>query len=44
MNRLGAAATGEKRQRLIDLFVLSSRYEWQFWEMCWHGEQWKPKA
>jgi len=42
MNRLGAKATGEKRRRLIDLFVWSSRYEWQFWEMCWHGEQWKP--
>jgi thiaminase/transcriptional activator TenA len=40
MNRLGGGTTGEKRQRLIDLFVLSSRYEWQFWEMCWRGERW----
>jgi thiaminase len=28
------------RKRLIELFVISSRYEWQFWEMCWNGEEW----
>ena len=33
-------ATEEKRTRLTELFLLSSRYEWQFWEMCWHGEDW----
>lgn len=41
-DRVAAAVSPEKRQRLIDLFVLSSRYEWQFWEMCWHGEEWHP--
>jgi thiaminase (transcriptional activator TenA) len=40
MNRLAEGATSAQRERLTDLFVLSSRYEWQFWEMCWHGEKW----
>lgn len=40
MNRLAAERGAEKRDRLRELFVLSSRYEWQFWEMCWHGEAW----
>jgi thiaminase/transcriptional activator TenA len=40
MDRLSMGATSEKRARLEELFVLSSRYEWQFWEMCWHGEEW----
>ncbi len=40
MNRLTEDATPEKRRRLTEIFVLSSRYEWQFWEMCWKGEEW----
>ena len=40
MNRLAEGATPEKKRRLTELFVVSSRYEWQFWEMCWKGEQW----
>ena len=40
MNRLAENASPEKRERLVSLFVLSSRYEWQFWEMCWSGEIW----
>lgn len=40
MNRLAEGATAEKRRRLTELFVLSSRYEWTFWEMCWNGEEW----
>lgn len=35
-----ADAGSEKRQRLKEIFLLSSRYEWQFWEMCWEGEVW----
>lgn len=42
MNRLAEGRAEEKRGRLTELFVLSSRYEWQFWQMCWHGETWKP--
>jgi len=40
MNRLTEGTTAAKRQRLVELFVTSSRYEWQFWEMCWRGESW----
>ncbi len=42
MNRLAKSASPEKRRRLVELFVLSSRYEWGFWEMCWTGEDWAP--
>lgn len=40
MDRLGSDLTPAKRARLETIFVLSSRYEWQFWEMCWQGERW----
>lgn len=40
MNRLAEGAGEDKRRRLTELFLLSSRYEWQFWEMCWRGESW----
>jgi len=40
MDRLADGVSAEKRARLTYLFVLSSRYEWQFWEMCWRGETW----
>ena len=41
MNRLAEGVSEAKKQRLIDLFLLSSRYEHRFWEMCWHGETWE---
>jgi thiaminase/transcriptional activator TenA len=40
MDRLAAGTTAEKRRRLTELFLTSSRYEWQSWEMCWTGEEW----
>ncbi|NIP80989.1 MAG: thiaminase II [Gemmatimonadetes bacterium] len=40
LDRLAADAGPDRRRRLTDLFVLSSRYEWMFWEMCWNGESW----
>lgn len=40
LDRHAASAAAEKRRRLTELFLLSSRYEWQFWEMCWRGEAW----
>lgn len=43
MNRLAEGATAEKRERLTEIFVLSSRYEWMFWEMCWQTERWAPE-
>jgi thiaminase/transcriptional activator TenA len=42
MDRLATGAPEEKRARLTELFVVSSRYEWMFWEMCWKGEVWAP--
>ena len=42
MDRLAADRGPEKREALTETFVLSSRYEWQFWEMCWEGEEWSP--
>jgi thiaminase (transcriptional activator TenA) len=39
-NRLAADAGPDKRARMRELFLLSSRYEWQFWQMCWIGEAW----
>ena len=41
-DRAARGRTPEERERLADVFVLSSRYEWRFWEMCWHGEAWGP--
>ncbi len=40
LERLAAGADEARRSRLIDLFVLSSRYEHRFWDMCWTGENW----
>ncbi len=40
LNRLAEHASPEKRDRLTELFVVSSQYEWMFWEMCWTGEAW----
>lgn len=40
LDRVAADAPPEKVARLTELFVLSSRYEGRFWEMCWAGEEW----
>ena len=40
MNRLSEFISEKKKQQLIGLFVLSSRYELKFWDMCWEGEEW----
>jgi thiaminase/transcriptional activator TenA len=42
LDRLAVGISEGKRARLTELFVVSSRYEWMFWEMCWHGESWEP--
>jgi len=42
LDRAAEGASAARRARLRELFVTSSRYEWQFWEMCWHGETWRP--
>jgi thiaminase/transcriptional activator TenA len=38
MDRLAERGTDELRSRLEDAFVVSSRYELQFWEMAWRLE------
>ncbi len=40
LNRLTEGMTPAKRARLTEVFLLCSRYEWLFWEMCWKGEHW----
>lgn len=30
----------EERRRMEESFIISSRYEWMFWEMAWNEEQW----
>jgi thiaminase/transcriptional activator TenA len=40
LDRVASDAGPDQRARLTETFVLSSRYEWMFWEMCWHGEAW----
>jgi thiaminase/transcriptional activator TenA len=40
MNRLAEGTPTPKRQRLMEIFEISSQYEWLFWEMCWNGEAW----
>jgi thiaminase (transcriptional activator TenA) len=40
LDRVAESATPAKRARLEEIFVLSSRYELRFWDMCWNGESW----
>jgi len=30
----------EEKRRMEEAFMISSRYEWMFWEMAWNEEQW----
>ena len=34
------SAGREEKRRMEETFVISSRYEWMFWEMAWREEQW----
>jgi len=40
LDQMSRALTEEKEERLRELFLTSTRYEWAFWEMCWNGEAW----
>lgn len=42
LDRLAGGVSEDKKNRLTEIFVISSRYEWRFWEMCWAGEVWHP--
>ncbi|MEX5214498.1 MAG: thiaminase II [Nitrospiraceae bacterium] len=38
---LWASTAGhQERRRMEEAFVISSRYEWMFWEMAWTEEKW----
>lgn len=34
------SAGREEKQRMEESFIVSSRYEWMFWEMAWNEEKW----
>lgn len=40
MDKLGAAANSGERKRMTDHFMLSSRYEYVFWEQAYRLEGW----
>lgn len=42
INEVAEPLPAERKDDLEELFVTSSRYEYQFWDMCWHGEEWAP--
>lgn len=44
MNADDARLTPVQRRRAIELFVLSARYEYMFWDMAWRRETWPPTA
>ena len=33
-------AGAEEKKRMEEIFMISSRYEWMFWEMAWNEEKW----
>ena len=39
MNATAAGLDEQKKLRLTDLFVISARYEYMFWDMAWRREQ-----
>jgi thiaminase (transcriptional activator TenA) len=40
LDRVAGEVSTAKAARLTDIFLVSSRYEGRFWEMCWTGEEW----
>lgn len=40
MDRLGAAASVDEKKRMNEHFILSSRYEFMFWEQAYRLESW----
>ena len=40
LDRWAQTAGKEEQRRMEASFVISSRYEWMFWEMAWNEEQW----
>ena len=44
LDGLAQGISEEKKAHLREIFLVSSRYEWRFWEMCWSGEKWEPRG
>ena len=42
MNREAAKLDAAGKQRAAELFKLSARYEYLFWDMAWREERWRP--
>ncbi|HZS10799.1 MAG TPA: thiaminase II [Nitrospirales bacterium] len=40
VDRWAQDASSAERRRMEEAFVISSRYEWMFWEMAWTEEEW----
>ncbi len=40
VDREAKSAGKAEKDRLIEAFLISSRYEWMFWDMAWREEQW----
>jgi thiaminase/transcriptional activator TenA len=40
VDRWARTAGADEKARMAASFVISSRYEWMFWEMAWKEEQW----
>lgn len=40
VDQWATTAGTEERRRMEESFIISSRYEWMFWEMAWNEEQW----
>ena len=40
VDKWAKTAGKEEKRRMEEAFVISSRYEWMFWEMAWNEEQW----
>ena len=40
-DRLAEGISKEKVERIKEIFLISTRYEGLFWDMCWRGESWE---
>jgi thiaminase/transcriptional activator TenA len=40
MNKLAIGKSGEERKKLEEIFLNTSRFEFLFWDMAYHGETW----
>ncbi len=40
VDREAKSAGKAEKERMIEAFLISSRYEWMFWDMAWREERW----